>query len=278
MQKLAPNIDLSSLPRTAEQARTIASSKGRSVAEHVPNQPIAKADGTQVSDYHQVYRDMAELHLTPVEYLKEMGPNAPAAVQTQWQSINESGEPDLESLMVNEQRSISERCMERRHFRTAADEQDYPPADLARSLIELYFTKVHPYECILHRGEFMQHYNNGLAQQDCSFRALCYAVFAAASRFSSDHRVFPPSDGSNVGRQAVGALYGAASAAFITPVTLPCTLFDLQAMAVLSYFLISTCSPMTAWFSICIYLRRGLCACSPVLAWSSIQHFGRLFR
>ncbi|KAG0141385.1 hypothetical protein CROQUDRAFT_663905 [Cronartium quercuum f. sp. fusiforme G11] len=159
--------------------------------------------------------------------------------------------------MANDHRSIAERCMERHHFCDAINEQHYPPPDLAKSLVELYFQKVHPYECILHRGEFMHHYNNGLAGRDCSFRALCYAVFAAASRFSSDCRVTPSIDRSNVDRQAAGALYAAASGSFITPITLPCTLFDLQTMAVLSYVLVGSCSPMTAWFSVGMYLRRA---------------------
>lgn len=260
---LAPDIDIhaGSLPRTADQARTMVNSRRLGRLKIIP-EPALEEDTTQakealVSDYHRALQSMFELHLTPVEYYDRFEPDAPSVTSKGCKSIDDSGEPDFASLMANDQRSISERCMERHHFLTAFEDRNYPPPDLATSLIELYFQKVHPHEYVLHKGEFMQNYNNGLARTDFSFRALCYAVFAAASRFSSDFRTTPPTDHSNFDRQAAGALYGAASSVLITPFTLPFKLFDLQAMAVLSYFLIGTCSPMTAWFSVAKFLRRG---------------------
>ncbi|EGG03050.1 uncharacterized protein MELLADRAFT_65893 [Melampsora larici-populina 98AG31] len=242
---LAPDIDLSVLPRSTKQAQAIIDSLKKPDC-HPPEastRRLTSADATSVSQSIQTYDPLSQ-------------PNTNTLLTPKGQADTSSGTKNCKQDDVT--CSVFERCTQLHHLRHAANDQLYPPDGLAESLIELYFQCVHPHECILHKGEFIRHYSQGLAQQDYSFRALCYAVFAAASRFSSDDRVTSPKEGNSGERQTAGALYGAASGFFITPMTLPCTLFDLQAMAVLSYFLIGSCSPMTAWFSVQLFLRRGM--------------------
>lgn len=263
LKVLAPQLDLSSLPRTADQARTMANSnrinEPETNAHTLLKERMIKPDVGDPCYLHEVLTSMAQLHLSSLDYLDNedsLKANS-ATFPTRWERSDQSGEPDLAYLMTNDHRSIVERSMERQHFRHALGSHCYPPPDLAESLLHLYFQKVHPYEYILHQGEFMQDYKRGLAEHDASFRSLCYAIFAAASRFSTDLRVMPAMDGPQVNRQAAGALYVVAAGTLLTPMSLPCTLFDLQAMAVLSYVLISTSSPTTAWFMVGMSLRRG---------------------
>ncbi|KAH9822149.1 fungal-specific transcription factor domain-containing protein [Melampsora americana] len=264
LKALVPNIDLPSLTLTHEHSQlTMNSSKpstssslaGKSGAESTTPQTESDA----LCDLDLVFRSVAQLRITPTDYLEDCqsGDLPVRSAPRRWEKPDGSGEPDLAYYMTNENRSIVERTIELHHYDSVPDEYYYPPPDLAKSLIELYFKKVHPYEYILHKGEFMRAYDSGLVQTDNAFRALCYAVFAAASRFSSDFRVAPPLDGMKVDRQAAGAFYAAACTSLATPYTLPSTLFDLQAMAVLSYFLIGSSSPMTAWFSTGVFLRQA---------------------
>ncbi|KAH9822143.1 hypothetical protein DFH28DRAFT_443936 [Melampsora americana] len=262
LHKLAPDIDLSSLPRTADQARTMVNlSRSHRTEMDVNCRPKKQVQPRYVFDrvasMEQMMRSMAQLQLPAGSYLDQIESKG-GSIPEGWEAIDDPGEPNHANLISNPERPISERSVECLHFRNLADEQYYPAPDLAESLIELYFQKIHPYESTLHQGAFMRHYKTGRAQLDCSFRALCYAIFASASRFSSDFRVAPPTDGALVDRQAAGALYSAAVIPLLTPMTLPCTLFDLQAMSVLSYFLVGACSPMTAWFILGTFLRRAI--------------------
>lgn len=264
LKALVPNIDLNSLTPTQghlQLATNLSKPSGssRTTVKNGPDSTTPQIESNGLCDLDQVFRSIAQLRITPTDYLEDcQSVDVPArSAPGRWEKPDGSGEPDLAYYMANENRSIVERTIEHHHYRSVPNESYYPPPDLAQSLIELYFEKVHPYEYILHKGEFMRIYNTALVQTDHAFRALCYAIFAAASRFSSDFRVATPLDGMKVDRQAAGAVYAAASNALLTPYTLPCTLFDLQAMAVLSYFLIGTSSPMTAWFSTGVFLRRA---------------------
>ncbi|EGG02899.1 uncharacterized protein MELLADRAFT_109634 [Melampsora larici-populina 98AG31] len=225
LHKLAPDIDLSSLPRTADQARTMVNSsrfnKPEMNVKCSPKEPIQSQSILDcLTSMEEMVQSMAQLQLPAGSYLDQIGSKG-SSLPEGWEAIDDPGEPNHANLISNPERPISERWVECLHFRNLADEQYYPPPDLAESLIELYFQKIHPHEYILHRGEFMRHYKSGRAQLDCSFRALCYAIFASASRFSSDFRVAPPKEGALVDRQAAGALYGAAVIPLITPLTLP---------------------------------------------------------
>ncbi|KAH9822146.1 fungal-specific transcription factor domain-containing protein [Melampsora americana] len=262
LKALVPNIDLPSLTLTHEHSQLTMNSSKPSSSSSLAGKSGAESTTTQTEsdalcDLDDMFRSIGHLHISPAEYIEDcQSATIPVrSAPSPWEKPDGSGEPDLVYYMTNENRSIVERTIELNYHRSVPNEHHYPPPDLAKSLIELYFEKVHPYEYILHKGEFMRAYDTGLVQTDNAFRALCYAVFAAASRFSSDFRVAPPLDGMKVDRQAAGAFYAAACTSLITPYTLPSTLFDIQAMAVLSYFLIGTSSPMTAWFSTGVFFR-----------------------
>lgn len=72
-------------------------------------------------------------------------------------------------------------------FRTLAE--SFPPPDLARTLIDLYFSKVNLMYPLLHRPTFNKQWEEGLYRRDVWFAAVCMAVFANASRSSDDPRV-----------------------------------------------------------------------------------------
>lgn len=259
---LAPHIDLASLPRTADQARSIVNSNWHHQTHSHQIQPH------QSSDLQEILKSMIGLDLNQDDLELHDHSNKTS------NHLNLSGEPNLTHLMSDHHRSIVERSSELHHFRHAAHQTHFPTPELAQELIEIYFLKIHPYEYILHKPEFLRHYRDGLANRDSSFAGLCYAIFANSSRFSNDPRTDPPLDGStsNPNRQAAGALYGAASLSLLTPTTLPCTLFDLQAMAVLAYFFIGGCSPMSAWFALGMFLRRGMFISLLVLFYTKNQN------
>lgn len=72
-------------------------------------------------------------------------------------------------------------------FRTLAE--NFPPPDLARSLIDLYFSRLNIMYPLLHRPTFHKQWEEGLHREDVWFAALCMSVFANASRWSDDPRV-----------------------------------------------------------------------------------------
>ncbi|KAG0141395.1 hypothetical protein CROQUDRAFT_98837 [Cronartium quercuum f. sp. fusiforme G11] len=271
LHTLAPNLNpdldlnlLSQLPmQSNEQAKVPLNSdrhESGSPDNHSITSPTPKAELELLSDINHVFHSMAQLHLTPLDYLQsfEAGPSPTHEPPTsRWEQADGSGEPNFAYYVNNENRSTVERSIEQHYIRHASHERFYPESDLATALIQLYFEKVHPSEFILHEGEFKRHYESGLVSTDFSFRALCYAVFAAASRFSNDFRVCPPLEDGKINKQASGALYAASAGFLVTPFTLPMTLFDLQTMAILSYYLVGTTSPMTAWFTVGMSLRRA---------------------
>ncbi|KAJ6482605.1 fungal-specific transcription factor domain-containing protein, partial [Mycena sanguinolenta] len=66
----------------------------------------------------------------------------------------------------------------------------YPPQDLIASLLEIYFTNVHPTMPILHRPSFERSVAEGLHFRDRGFGGTLLSVLAIASRYSTDPRVF----------------------------------------------------------------------------------------
>ncbi|KAJ7147907.1 fungal-specific transcription factor domain-containing protein [Mycena crocata] len=68
----------------------------------------------------------------------------------------------------------------------------FPDGDLITSLVELYFSNVHPTLPLLHRPSFERSVKEDLHLRDHQFGALLLAVLALASRYSDDPRVFFP--------------------------------------------------------------------------------------
>ncbi|KAJ7777537.1 fungal-specific transcription factor domain-containing protein [Mycena maculata] len=65
----------------------------------------------------------------------------------------------------------------------------YPARDLIASLLELYFTNVHPILPVVHRPSFERYVAEGLHLKDTRFGATLLAVLAIGSRYSDDPRV-----------------------------------------------------------------------------------------
>ncbi|KZS98644.1 hypothetical protein SISNIDRAFT_481356 [Sistotremastrum niveocremeum HHB9708] len=66
---------------------------------------------------------------------------------------------------------------------------NFPPQDLAESLIEVYFTQVNTIFPLLHRPTFVRQFQEGLHYRDRHFAAVLFSLLATASRWSDDPRV-----------------------------------------------------------------------------------------
>jgi hypothetical protein len=66
---------------------------------------------------------------------------------------------------------------------------NFPPPDLAASLVELYFTHVNLLLPLLHRPTFVRDLATGLHLRNDGFAATLLLVCAIGARFSSDPRV-----------------------------------------------------------------------------------------
>ncbi|EGG02898.1 uncharacterized protein MELLADRAFT_117440 [Melampsora larici-populina 98AG31] len=159
-------------------------------------------------------------------------------------------------MIEDSSRSLAERLTEKRHRAMTSQDTSLPPPDLAHSLISIYFSHVHPFTIVIHQENFLGLYGSGLIHRDLTFKGLCYAMFAAASPHSTDERVLCSLPDQPASPQTAGARYAAAAVTTISPMTLPCTLFDLQAMAILTHYYLSMCTPTSAWLVIGSWLRR----------------------
>ncbi|KAJ3831011.1 hypothetical protein F5878DRAFT_648024, partial [Lentinula raphanica] len=66
----------------------------------------------------------------------------------------------------------------------------FPPQDLLTHLLDVWFTKVHPFFPLFHQPTFEKHICSGLHDHDCHFGETLLAVCATASQQSDDPRVF----------------------------------------------------------------------------------------
>ena len=67
--------------------------------------------------------------------------------------------------------------------------QDFPPADLFRPLIDLYFREVQPFTPLLHRPTFERNIREGLHLEDVGFGSTVLLVCAIGARYTDDPRV-----------------------------------------------------------------------------------------
>ncbi|KAL1748799.1 fungal-specific transcription factor domain-containing protein [Schizophyllum fasciatum] len=72
-------------------------------------------------------------------------------------------------------------------------QEQLPPHDLIQSLFDLYFTHTNALIPLLHRPTFERQWRAGLHKRNIWFAAVCFAIFAVASRWSHDLRVVPES-------------------------------------------------------------------------------------
>lgn len=66
---------------------------------------------------------------------------------------------------------------------------EFPPPDLARNLINLYFFHLNAHIPLLHRPTFERQWSEQLHHRSIWFAAVCTSLFAVASRFTDDPRV-----------------------------------------------------------------------------------------
>ncbi|KAF7965830.1 hypothetical protein HWV62_41248 [Athelia sp. TMB] len=139
-----------------------------------------------------------------------------------------------------------------------------PSPDLASDLIGLFFANINLQFPLLHRPTFQRNWDAGLQLQDAWFSCLCLLVFAAASRWSDDVRVFPIEDdetleedarkrkaGHNFFEPTLAIYQGSPS------VSTPASLHELQSHAALALFLRGTSDMPLAWTRVGIALRKA---------------------
>ncbi|KAJ6502088.1 hypothetical protein C8R45DRAFT_1209713 [Mycena sanguinolenta] len=77
--------------------------------------------------------------------------------------------------------------------------QTFPPPDLLRNLVDIYFDQINIFSFILHRPTFEQSLADGLHLRNSDFGATVLAVCALGGRNSSDKRVILPSEQGELG-------------------------------------------------------------------------------
>ncbi|KAJ7284541.1 hypothetical protein C8J57DRAFT_1288775 [Mycena rebaudengoi] len=103
---------------------------------------------------------------------------------------------------------------------------EFPPDDILRDLVELYFTQVHIHALILHRPTFEKSVAEGLHLQNPQFGATVLAVCAVASKHSTDPRVHSP--GARDERSAGSQWFNQIRRPFCGPVNSTMSLYELQ--------------------------------------------------
>ncbi|KAF8208774.1 fungal-specific transcription factor domain-containing protein [Mycena galopus ATCC 62051] len=123
----------------------------------------------------------------------------------------------------------------------------YPDNDLIESLVQIYFTCLHPSMPILHRPTFERNVAEGLHLTNAQFGGLLLSVLALASRYSNDLRVFvdgnPLSSGWNFANQI-----------WILRRLFEPTLHEVQMYYILSIYSLSLSAPLVSW----LYLGLGI--------------------
>ncbi|GAA5915399.1 hypothetical protein JCM8208_002101, partial [Rhodotorula glutinis] len=85
--------------------------------------------------------------------------------------------------------SLAEHLLSAEHLRLNLSTTPLPPPDLARRLVDEFFTSLGGTCPFLHRAYFEDAIRNGLLQTDKSFLGLYYSVLAMGARFVDDPRL-----------------------------------------------------------------------------------------
>ncbi|KAJ6629499.1 hypothetical protein B0H10DRAFT_1987446 [Mycena sp. CBHHK59/15] len=123
--------------------------------------------------------------------------------------------------------------------------QIFPPDDLLRDLVDIYFTQVNIYSLILHRSTFENSIADGLHLRDHRFGATVLAVCALASKNSSDRRVMLP--GSQNELSAGWEWFRQIRRPFGGPVVQPTSLYELQLCCLSIMFLQAGSDVESCW-------------------------------
>ncbi|KAF8176576.1 fungal-specific transcription factor domain-containing protein [Mycena galopus ATCC 62051] len=124
----------------------------------------------------------------------------------------------------------------------------YPAYDLIASLVEIFFTNVHPTIPILHRPSFERCVAAGLHHTDVTFGGTLLAVLALASRYSKDPRVFVDNGAPHsAGWKFANQLWGVQR-------FFEATIYEVQMYGLLSLFVLGTSTPQASW----VYTGLGI--------------------
>lgn len=121
----------------------------------------------------------------------------------------------------------------------------FPPPELARSLVDLFFEYTNILLPFLHRPTFERQFKDKLYERDIGFAGICNVVFAISSRFSNDPRVVPlnaKTPNGDIDWCKAGWDYFAVSMYVHLArrsLFLPATLFEIQSYPVRAIFLTS---------------------------------------
>ncbi|KAJ7865649.1 fungal-specific transcription factor domain-containing protein [Mycena olivaceomarginata] len=124
----------------------------------------------------------------------------------------------------------------------------YPANDLITSLLDLYFTTIHPTIPVLHRPSFERSVAEGLHLTDTDFGGTLLSVLAVASRYSDDPRVFVD------GITPLSSGWKFASQVRILPKLSPPTIHEVQMYCLLTFFFLGTSAPQVSM----LYMGLGL--------------------
>ncbi|KAJ6482607.1 fungal-specific transcription factor domain-containing protein [Mycena sanguinolenta] len=125
----------------------------------------------------------------------------------------------------------------------------YPPQDLIASLLEIYFTNIHPIIAILHRPSFERSVAEGLHFKDRGFGGTLLSLLAIASRYSTDPRVFVD------GGAPHSAGWKFASQLLNVHKLFEPSLYEIQMYALLGLYLLGTSAPYAFWLYVGIGIR-----------------------
>ncbi|KAJ7782330.1 fungal-specific transcription factor domain-containing protein [Mycena maculata] len=124
----------------------------------------------------------------------------------------------------------------------------YPATDLIDSLVELYFTNVHPILPVLHRPSFEKSVAEGLYLKNQKFGVTLLAVLAVASRYSDDPRVYVD------GETSLSSGWKFIAQVEIARRSLQPTIDEVQFCFLMTVFSLGTSAPQVAW----LYLGLGI--------------------
>ncbi|KAH6910364.1 fungal-specific transcription factor domain-containing protein [Coprinopsis sp. MPI-PUGE-AT-0042] len=139
----------------------------------------------------------------------------------------------------------------------------FPPPDLCRTLIDLYFTHTNNYFPLLHRPTFERQWKERLCEKNIWFAAVCFQIFAIGSRWCNDERVLgAPESSASEARDwtKAGWHYHSAGAdihKMARSLIYTATLFEIQSYSLMANFLRGTAYGPTAWMVVSIGLRKA---------------------
>ncbi|KAH6899480.1 fungal-specific transcription factor domain-containing protein [Coprinopsis sp. MPI-PUGE-AT-0042] len=129
----------------------------------------------------------------------------------------------------------------------------FPEADHIEQLVDVYFSKIHPFTPFLHRRSFEQSVRARAYLSDSSFGAALLALCALASRYSNDRRVFDASVNSELG---CGYHWFQQVEASVSISKTP-TLHGIQACYMAAMYAFSSSATEKAWYLIGMAIRAA---------------------